>query len=186
MLSFSDEHEPERFNFVLGNELNPGPAKMNVVNAAQCAWAWLGRSRYMTMGCVKPTGEWIELAREMASFAIHRFREQNAACDWWSISEHTIGMGPLDSYKLVRRVAVGPPDNLTECLVTPASVTEEQEVEYIILAWWPWKPDTAEIKRIRKADGGMEKDFWVLVGGVRNDSKAHGSGYGIPSKAPEA
>lgn len=167
-------------------ESRSGQDVMDQSKATEAAWNWLTRSRHINMGHVKPAGAWIEVAREMAGFAMNRFQAQIMGNEFWKTSDHTLGFGPRDSYKLVRQMEVGQPDHLTECFIMPASVTEAQEVEYVVLAWKPWKPHATEIKRIRKADGRMERDFRMLVGSVRNDSKAQGSGSCMPSKATEA
>lgn len=186
MLGFTGAHEPNHFDFVPGAESAIGHDTMDQSKATERAWNWLTQSRNINRGHVKAAGEWLELAREMAGFAMGRFQAQITGIEFWKRSEHKVGWGPLDSCKLVRQMEVGQPENLTECLVMPASVTEEQEVEYIVLAWKPWKPTAAEIKRIRKEDGRMEKDFRMLVGSVRNDSKAQEPGSCVLSKATEA
>lgn len=154
--------------------------------ATRKAFDWLKRSRHIQTGRVKPVGAHLELAREMAGFAMSRFQDQIMGRELWNTAEHQVGFGPSDAHRLVHQMEAGRPGNRTECFVMPVSVTEEQEVEYIILAWKPYKPDMAQIKRIRKADGSMKEDFRTLVNGLRHDSTVQGSGSGMPSEATNA
>lgn len=64
---------------------------MNQSKATEGAWNWLTRSSHVTMGHVKPAGEWLGLAREMAGFAMYRFQAQIMVSEFWKMSEHKVG-----------------------------------------------------------------------------------------------
>ncbi|KAF2159153.1 hypothetical protein M409DRAFT_30437 [Zasmidium cellare ATCC 36951] len=161
----------------VGQEPNKANISYNDGLAKKFAREFIETSKAMM--CLKPVKSKTGLALKLVDFAMDRFKEG-------ILGPHPLHQAGSQSpdEELVCHMVVGPPENLKEVLVMPHWVVKkDQSIHYTVLAS---KPDAIGLDRIaelRRTTGDADKDFRLLTGRERNDSKVQDSEASVSSEA---
>ncbi|KAK4507747.1 hypothetical protein PRZ48_001482 [Zasmidium cellare] len=154
----------------------------NDIRAQTFAREFIDKSQAMKF--LRPMCSNTNVASRLVDLAVDRFRENILGDHLVNGDLHKVGsMSPEEN--LVCHMAWGPPERLSELLVMPWSVVaKDQSIQYKILDFALCALDGNGVAELRRKSGDDAKDFQLLTGRARDDSKVEGK-EGKPGEATE-